>query len=136
MIVERDTSQRRAIRRIFEEIDRPLSPQEVLEEAQTHAVTLGIATVYRNLKALVESGWLAPVGLPGEADRYEMAGKGHHHHFRCRTCERVYEVDGCPGGIQGMVPTGFRLESHEVVLYGLCVGCVAPKPPRLARSKR
>lgn len=126
--MERDTSQRRAIRKIFEEQGRPLSPQEVLEEAQAHTATLGIATVYRNLKALVEAGWLVPVGLPGEPDRYEMAGKEHHHHFRCRECERVFEVDRCPGNIQNMVPDGFRLESHEVVLYGLCVSCVESKP--------
>lgn len=121
--MERDTSQRRAIRRIFEEVGRPLSPQEVLEAAQSHAASLGIATVYRNLKALVEAGWLVPVGLPGEPDRYEMAGKDHHHHFRCRSCERVYEVESCPGNIHNMVPAGFLLEDHEVVLYGVCASC-------------
>ena len=122
--MERKTRQRQAIRRIFEEIDRPLSPQEVLPAAQSYAPGLGIATVYRNVKALVEEGWLESVSLPGEPPRYEVAGKRHHHHFRCRTCERVFEINGCYTNLLQLTPRGFRLEGHEVVLYGICVACV------------
>lgn len=123
--MERDTTQRRAIRRVFTETDRPLSPVEVLNEAKHIVAGLGIATVYRNLKAMVDAGWLVPVGLPGEPDRYEQAGKGHHHHFRCRTCEKVFDLHGCPGDMSPMLPSGFRLEAHEVTLFGLCVACVS-----------
>ena len=38
-----------------------LSPQEVLPAAQSYAPGLGIATVYRNVKALLEEGWLESV---------------------------------------------------------------------------
>jgi len=87
--------------------------------------SLGIATVYRNLRTLQDSGWLEAVELPGEPARYEVAGKGHHHHFHCRDCDRVYEVDGCPGNLDEVTPQGFQLENHEFVLYGLCDTCVA-----------
>lgn len=123
--MERDTRQRRAIRRSLEEAGHPLSPQELLEAAQAHVEGLGIATVYRNLKHLHESGWVAAVELPGEPARYEVAGKEHHHHFHCRECDRVYEVEGCPGNLRSVTPAGFELESHEFVLYGLCDGCAA-----------
>jgi Fur family transcriptional regulator, ferric uptake regulator len=121
--MERDTAQRRAIRAALLEADRPLSPKEVLDGAQTDVPGLGIATVYRNLKAFVDDGWLTPVELPGEAPRYEVAGKKHHHHFMCRSCDRVYELHGCPGNLQAVVPRGFSLEDHEVVLYGRCEAC-------------
>jgi Fur family transcriptional regulator, ferric uptake regulator len=123
--MERDTAQRRAIRAALLEADRPLSPKEVLDGAQTDVPGLGIATVYRNLKAFVDDGWLTPVELPGEAPRYEVAGKKHHHHFMCRSCDRVYELHGCPGNLQAVVPRGFSLEDHEVVLYGRCEACAA-----------
>jgi Fur family transcriptional regulator, ferric uptake regulator len=123
--MERDTQQRRAIRAAFRTAGRPLSPQEVLEAAQTDVPRLGIATVYRNVKALVDEGWLAPVELPGEPPRYEIAGKEHHHHFMCRHCDRVYELDGCSGNLRAGVPRGFRVEGHEVVVYGLCRACAA-----------
>ena len=122
--MRRDTEQRRAIRRALREAGRPLTPEEVLEAGRRDVATLGIATVYRNLKALAADGWASAVELPGEAVRYEVAGKPHHHHFLCRACEGAFEVDGCPGDVGAVVPDGFVLESHEVVLYGVCPTCV------------
>lgn len=123
MVLERDTAQRRAIRSALERTSRPLSPREVLDVARRRVGSLGIATVYRTLNALVEDGWLVAVELPGEPPRYERSGKDHHHHFVCDECGRVYEVEGCPGGISAVVPDGFRLTRHEVVLYGACPSC-------------
>lgn len=123
--MERKTRQRHAIRRAFEAADRPLTPGEVLEVAQDVVPGLGIATVYRAIRDLQVEGWLAPVELPGEPARYERAHLEHHHHFRCRACNRVFEVHGCPQNVAGLAPSGFEVESHEVVLYGRCDRCVA-----------
>lgn len=121
--MRRRTPQRRAIRRVLAEADRPLGPQEILAAAAPSAPSLGIATVYRNVKTLLEEGWLRSVELPGEPARYELSDKAHHHHFHCRECDRVFEVDDCPGGLMDLAPRGFRLEAHEIVLYGLCRSC-------------
>jgi Fur family ferric uptake transcriptional regulator len=123
--MERNTRQRDAIRQVFEETPRPLGPTEVLEAGRSHVSGLGIATVYRTINSLVDSGWLVAVELPGEAPRYERAGFGHHHHFRCRSCARVFEIEGCPGDLRELTPAGFVLESHEVVLYGVCSRCAS-----------
>lgn len=123
-IMDRNTRQRQAIRRVLEEADRPLGPHEVLAAARRYAPGLGMATVYRTLKALLEERRLVSVALPGESPRYEIAGKTHHHHFRCRTCARVFEIDGCLANLPRLTPRGFRLEGHEVVLYGVCTSCV------------
>ena len=123
--MERNTRQRQAIRQVFAQNDNPLGPQEVLQAAQAAIPGLGIATVYRTIKALVEEGWLAVVELPGEPQRYEIAGKAHHHHFRCRACDRVFEINGCPSNVLRLAPNGFLLERHEVVLYGTCDTCMA-----------
>jgi Fur family transcriptional regulator, ferric uptake regulator len=121
--MDRNTRQRQAIRQVFTETDRPLGPQEVLQAAQAYTPGLGIATVYRTLKALMSEGLLVSVELPGEPQRYEIAGKSHHHHFRCRTCDRVFEIDGCLTNLKRLTPHGFQLERHEVVLYGTCDIC-------------
>jgi len=102
-----------------------MSPRELLDAAGRSVESLGIATVYRNLKTFLEEGWIETVELPGEPPRYEIAGKGHHHHFHCRECDRVYEVDGCPGNLSAVTPDGFELERHEFMLYGLCEKCAA-----------
>jgi Fur family ferric uptake transcriptional regulator len=129
--MERNTRQRTAIRDAIAAAGRPLLPQEVLETAQSQVPGLGIATVYRNLKALVDEGELQVVTLPGENPRFELVGHGHHHHFQCRTCERVFDVHACPGDLQRLAPAGFSVDGHDLTLYGRCRDC-APAPGRRA----
>jgi Fur family ferric uptake transcriptional regulator len=121
--MERNTRQRTAIRDAIAEAERPLLPQEVLDYAQRHAPGLGIATVYRNLKTLVDEGELKPVVLPGESARYELAEHRHHHHFQCLQCQRVFDVHACPGDLSRLAPPGFSVENHDLTLYGRCSDC-------------
>jgi Fur family ferric uptake transcriptional regulator len=121
--MERNTRQRSAIRDAIAQAERPLLPQEVLAAAQAHAPGLGIATVYRNLKALVEGGELTAVNLPGENPRFELAGHRHHHHFQCSGCKRVFDVHACPGDLSRLAPQGFTVEAHDLTLYGRCKDC-------------
>ncbi|MEP6833334.1 MAG: transcriptional repressor [Gemmatimonas sp.] len=125
--MERNTRQRDTIRDVFANSKQPLSPFEVLVAGRRALCGLGIATVYRTINSLIESGWLNAVELPGDAPRYEKAGSGHHHHFQCRLCTGVFEIRGCPGDLTSLTPAGFVLEGHEVVLYGQCTKCATTK---------
>ena len=122
-VVTRNTKQKEAIRSVFLEADRPLSTEEILNLAQAEVSGLSIATVYRNVLTLVDENWLVPVELPGEARRYEVAGKDHHHHFRCNVCGKVFELDGCSIDIKPKLPRGFRASGHEFFIYGQCAAC-------------
>ena len=123
----RRTKQKEAIRKAFEQAGRPLSPEEALAASQTHVGAVSLATIYRNISTLVAERWLAPVEVPGEPARYEIFGKGHHHHFHCRHCGRIYDLPGCslPGDTPEL-PSGFALSGHELFLYGTCAQCTAP----------
>ncbi len=123
--MERNTVQRRAIHKVLEQAGRPMGPPEIYEAARAHAPGLGIATVYRTIKRLIDDGFLTPVELPGEAPRYELSGKDHHHHFRCTNCNRVFDLEGCPGAFKQILPKGFSLEGHEIFLFGRCQECGA-----------
>ena len=97
--MERNTRQRSAIRDAIALADRPLLPQEVLEAAQHEVPGLGIATVYRNLKVLVEEGDLADLG-PLKTLLRRMAPQGftlEDHDLtlygRCKDC--VAPADKC-----------------------------------------
>lgn len=130
--MERNTRQRTAIREAIAQAGRPLLPQEVLDAAQAEVPGLSIATVYRNLRALLDEGALRAVMLPGENARYELAGIGHHHHFQCLQCQRVFEVSACPGNLAALAPPGFSVEDHDLTLYGRCSECSgrrAQRPP-------
>ncbi|MFO0831780.1 MAG: transcriptional repressor [Phycisphaerales bacterium] len=114
--------QREAIREAIASAGGPLSPREILALAARRKGSLGLATVYRTLKFLVQSGEVVVVEIPGEAPRYEVP-KGHHHHFHCRGCGKVFELDGCCGHFSDLTPKGFRLDGHELLLFGLCGRC-------------
>jgi Fur family ferric uptake transcriptional regulator len=112
-----------AIRESFEEARRPLSPEEALNGAQQRHPTLGIATLYRNIQTLVQEGWLQPVEVPGSSTRYEVAGKEHHHHFQCKGCGKLYDLEGCIARDKPKLPKGFRASGHELFVYGTCAAC-------------
>lgn len=121
--MERNTRQRSAIRESIAQAKRPLLPQEVLEAAQSLVPGLSLATVYRNLNALVADGELTAVSLPGENPRFEVALQRHHHHFKCEVCQRVLDVHACPGNLEHLLPPGFQVRRHELTLYGQCAEC-------------
>lgn len=122
--MERFSRQRTAIRAAIDAAGRPLSPGEICDAAQAEVPGLGIATVYRNLKQLVEAEEITSVVLPGESARFESVHHGHHHHFQCNDCKKVFGVHECPGDLDRLAPNGFEVERHELTLYGRCGECV------------
>ena len=121
----RNTSQKQAIRQMFSQHNRPLSIEEVHYGAQAHATGLSLATVYRNINAFLDDGWLVRISMPGLPTRYELSGKGHHHHFHCTTCQKTFDLPGCGLADDAGLPTGFKAHAHEHFVYGLCAGCNA-----------
>ena len=121
--MRRKTRQREAVSLVFTESEIPLGPQEVLRAAQNHVPGIGIATVYRIIRGLLAEGWLIPIALPGRTPLYQRAQAPHQHYFECRACVTMVPV-ACPApAIQHLAPSGFQLEHHEMVLYGLCADC-------------
>jgi Fur family ferric uptake transcriptional regulator len=123
--MSRATTQKAAIRAALEEAPGPLLPEELLEAAQQSCPTLGQATVYRALRRMEDAGEVARVVVGDGRPRYEAA-QPHHHHFRCRECERVYDIEGCvrsPRQLGENLPRGFVLEGHELTLLGVCADC-------------
>ncbi len=119
----RKTKQRDALVSVLERAERPLSVAELLEAASKRIEGLGVATVYRAVGALLEEGRIEAVQIPGEPTRYERSDKGHHHHFQCEKCDRVFDIAGCLENLRKLVPPKFRVKEHSVMLYGVCATC-------------
>jgi Fur family ferric uptake transcriptional regulator len=105
----------------------PISPPEIRERAAARVKGIGLATIYRTLKLLVDAQQVGVVNIAGAPPHFEIA-RAHHHHFWCEACERVFELEGCCGHFTEMTPPGFELSRHEVTLFGRCEACLrAPK---------
>lgn len=127
--VDRSTRQKRAIEAVLQNHENPLTASEIQALASKEVPTIGLATVYRSLKSLSQEGRVVAVEIPGQPPRYERADKGHHHHFVCRVCGEVFELEKCPEGIAKIAPPRFRVEDHEIILYGSCDSCIAHSKP-------
>ena len=62
--MRRNTTQRMAIEQVFRQHERPLGVDEVLKYGRKLVESLNQATVYRNLKLLIDDGWLKRISHP------------------------------------------------------------------------
>ncbi len=117
------TRQREVILNVLRQAGRPLTPQDIREQASQNSAGIGLATVYRALKTFMAEAVIVPVEIPGASPCYEPADRGHHHHFICQQCQRVFDLTGCVHGLEALAPQNFCVQRHEIVLYGVCASC-------------
>lgn len=115
----RETRQRKAIQKAFASKNRALSPKEIVAIASESVPNLGIATVYRNIKSMVEDGELEVVEIPGQAARYCLPEGRTTVVFVCGKSDRVFFLDA------GLAKVDFKCVSDrckvhrtEVILHG------------------
>lgn len=120
----RQTRQREAILKALAEAGRPLTVGELHQLATAHCPDVGLRTVYRNIREMVAEGKLVGVDYPGQPLRYEaVSPAGHHPHFICRACNKVYQLEVDIPDVSIKAPEGFTIEGEEVVFYGRCPAC-------------
>ena len=122
---QRQTRQRTEVFAVIQQAPGPLTVPEIHEHVQRSMPHTGIATIYRTVKLLLEANLIQSVTLPTGETRYESAALGHHHHFQCKQCGQVVDIDHCPVHIAGdtELPGGYLLEDHEITMYGRCPKC-------------
>jgi Fur family ferric uptake transcriptional regulator len=137
LVGQRSSPKRDAIVEAIGAADGPLTARQIHTIARRRSRGLGIATVYRNLKLLLEADLVRAVVLADGETRYESAGLAHHHHFHCRRCDTVYDLDGCPVGIPDgtTLPGGYRVEGHELTLHGVCPRCARGRGRKGRRNR-
>ena len=88
---------------------------------------VSVATVYRTMKLLGESGLAHARNFGDGQTRYEPAiGRDHHDHLICTRCGTIIEFEN--DQIERMQDAvarrhGFKVTSHKMELYGLCKAC-------------
>lgn len=120
----RVTPQRRAIWQAFHQgVVGHLTAEEVGARARRVLPELARATVYKVLAELVRAGLLRRFEGQGVV-YYDRNVDPDHQHFRCRHCDRLYDVR--PVGLVDIElhdGAGFKIERRTVVFEGLCPSC-------------
>ena len=105
-----------------------VTAQDLHGRLRRHGEAVGLATVYRTLTLLADTGVIDAISHHAGELCYRWCGDDHHHHLVCSRCHRVVELADCEldpwldrvSAEHGFVATGHRLE-----VAGLCAPCRA-----------
>jgi Fur family ferric uptake transcriptional regulator len=123
----RRTAQRGAIEQALASARKPLTAQELFLALRERGDSVGLATVYRNLRRMSDEG--AADAIAGESGEHSFlyCGAGHHHHLACRDCGRVEEIRDCRGLDEWTRRVAgehdFSAVEHRAELVGVCSDC-------------
>ena len=128
----RCTPQRYAVMRFLVGCDGHPTATEIFETVNRVAPRSSRATIYNNLRDLVQAGLVREVAVEGRAARFD-AKSIRHHHFVCDRCGNVEDIEwhNVPTPAPGSL--GRRLiRDCELLFRGLCSQC-APLDSKRSR---
>ncbi len=105
-----------------------LSVQEIHERVRAEGARVGIASVYRAVEGLVDSGLVQRIDLGDGTARFERADPrgDHHHHLVCDDCGKVeaFEDAELEADLERVAAArGYAIAGHDVVVRGACDDC-------------
>jgi Fur family ferric uptake transcriptional regulator len=125
---QRTTRQRVAVSTLLAEAGEFRSAQDLHDALRARGVSVGMATIYRNLGLMAELGEVDTLAREDGETLYRRCSGIHHHHLICRQCGRTVEIDG-PAvekwAIAVATEHGFSDVTHQLELFGRCATCQA-----------
>jgi len=119
--------QRERIAAAFFSLGGHVTVEDVVARARRDDPRVSLATVYRTMKLLADSGLATARQFGDGQTRYEAAdGRGHHDHLICTGCGAIVEfANDRIESLQALVARqhGFEVEQHKLELYGRCNRC-------------
>ena len=126
---------------LLKEYDLKVTPQRVaiVEELYTNGhmniddlykkllskfPSVSLATIYKNINAMVEKVFLSEVKIPNTKSVYELV-KTEHAHLVCSSCGYIEDIMLDPSNIltEASKLTTFKIDSTNIVFNGLCPNC-------------
>ena len=88
----RNTWQRAAVRALLANTEEFRTAAQIHSDLRQVGDKVGLATVYRALQTMSESGDLDVLRTPDGEAAYRMCSNTHHHHLVCRSCGMAVEI--------------------------------------------
>jgi Fur family ferric uptake transcriptional regulator len=129
------TLPRQAILNILNRTSNHLTAEEIFFIIHRSYPGIGLATVYRTLEILANTGLVSKFDFGDGRSRYELVGKAnrlHHHHLVCTKCYRIIDymdftdeeislVDKMKNALSKK--HRFEINEHQLNFYGVCNKC-------------
>lgn len=100
--------------------------EELYEKTKEKIPSVSRGTVYRNLKDLVDEGYIIKISMASGADRYDYIHKKHNH-IICKSCETVkdfeynFDLEDVKQSVIKQTEVSPLLDG--VIMYGICEKC-------------
>jgi len=122
------TKQRELILKFLYENSEHYTPEDIytLLKNENPDINIGIATVYRTLTLLEESGIASSISFGAQGKKYELGLKKHHDHLICTACGDIIEFfDETIETQQEEIADkfNFKMTGHTMKIVGLCENC-------------
>jgi Fur family ferric uptake transcriptional regulator len=131
----RVTAQRLLVADALTALGRQVTAGELYDHLRHRHPTIGRATVFRTLEALVAAGAARRLERDGHVYAYVSCRPEHHHHLACDRCGRVEEIgESLVASIADRVRSdlGFRIDDARIDFYGVCGRCAEVGPDSAA----
>lgn len=125
----RNTRQKDVIREALGACDVFISAQALHQRLVDGGERISLATVYRRLNAMADSGQADTVRMNGQ-QMFRLCGdERHHHHLVCVSCGKTVQIDPpSETWLRSIAEEhGFTVESHTLEVFGLCAQCRAAR---------
>lgn len=119
------TSQRAAVYEYLSGVEHHPTAEEVFLAVKPKLPRISLATVYKNLEALVQCGAVSKLTYGDAAARYDIR-TDHHYHTRCLGCAKIWDLDARKGsGLLARIKpqAGFDVKDYRLELLGYCREC-------------
>ncbi|MCM3704015.1 peroxide-responsive transcriptional repressor PerR [Paenibacillus macerans] len=121
----RITPQRHAILTyLLESLSHPTA-DEIYRSLEPRFPNMSVATVYNNLKMLMEAGMVRELTYGDNSSRFD-ADVSDHYHVICERCGKIKDFS-YPSledvERKAEEATGFQIQGHRLELYGVCSEC-------------
>ena len=119
------TPQRLAIIQLMDEYGH-ISVRDIFEKIKENFPSLSLATVYKNINAMMENNFINELKIVGQDNKYELV-KERHSHLICKHCGEIEDVMVDTVGLEKSIPkeSGFKVEETSIQFFGTCKKCAS-----------
>lgn len=122
--------QRQLILLTLRELKGHVTAQQVHVRLAKEHPQISLATVYRNLNLLSQSGEARKIPMPDKGDRYDFR-TDRHYHLYCTVCGRFEDAPAL--SLESVLQeacekSGYMLQGYDLVFRGSCPHCAGESP--------
>ncbi|MDR1603998.1 MAG: transcriptional repressor [Gracilibacteraceae bacterium] len=120
----RFTPQRQAILEYLLDTNSHPTAEEIYRQVKERFPGVSLGTIYNTLNMLKENNFLLELDCGEMSTRFDGNAENHYH-VVCRNCGKVvdFHTDLLQLDALATEHTGFAIETHRLVFYGVCGPC-------------